>query len=250
MLGRRPLPLLCVLFPFMVPATAQTSPDLAAMVPAVGEREGSADEDNGLAVYDRFLAMIGGDSVRTCNGYPCIGWVEDRWPEGALKHRGYYDNGHLILFKNYFRSGALERAFKRLDDRKCVLKSFHGNGRLRSEALYVDGASLEYADYYPSGQMRYREEKDRSEPYYTVMDLFAENGTPLSTLHLVDKKHMIFEQHEYHANGQVHVSGRAQYDPGSMDSKRIGTWSTFGEDGKLIQEEKYVEGKLNATTTY
>ena len=37
-----------------------------------------------IADYEAYNPVTGGDSVRLCNGHPCIGWVEDQHPNGAL----------------------------------------------------------------------------------------------------------------------------------------------------------------------
>ena len=203
------------------------------------------DEEPALTDYDALVPALGGDSVRISNGFPCIGWVEDRWPAGGLKHRGYYNDGRLVVFKNYHQNGAMEREFKMLDDRRCQTRTYYSNGTLRSEALHVEGVCLKYADHYPSGLLRYQEEKHKSEPYYMVMDIYAADGKPISTLHIVDKKKVVFEQKEYHPSGQIRSAGRAQFDPGSMDTKRIGTWTNYDVQGVPISEEHYVEGRLH-----
>lgn len=140
-----------------------------------------------LERYARFAKALGGDSVRTCGTMPCLGQVEDRYPDGTLMHRGYYDGGRLLVFKNYHPDGAIEREFKALDNVKCLLRTYHPNGSLRSEARYADGTAYQYNDHYTDGTLRYAEEKHRKDPYYTRMDLFAADGKPVSTLALVEK---------------------------------------------------------------
>lgn len=200
-----------------------------------------------LEEYEPFNRTLGGDSVRLRNGQPSEGWVEDRWSDGGLKHRGYYQAGRLMIYKNHHPGGAVEREFKVLDGARSQMRTWYPDGTLRSEALFVNGSSLRYEDHYPNGQLRYMEERHRSEPYFIVMDLFAEDGSPVSTLHLVDKKHVIFDQKEYHANGRLACEGKAQFDPTVYDSKRIGTWTYFDESGKPVKEEKYIEGRVHAT---
>ena len=110
---------------------------------------------------------------------------------------------------------------------------------------YYRGRAIEYADHYANGQLRYHEEKHRSEPYYLRMDLYAADGKPISLLQLVDKKKVVFEQREYHPNGQLRETGRAQYDPGRGDSRRIGTWTLYDDQGRPVREERYVDGKVH-----
>ena len=202
------------------------------------------DMNTAVTEYEPLNASLGGDSVRHCQGYACIGWVEDHYTDGTLKHRGYYDNGQLLIYRNYYPDGALEREFKVLDNTKSLLRTYHPKGELRTEAKYADGEAFSYQDHYRNGQLRYEEEKHRQEPYYLRMNLYAEDGTPISTLEVVDKKRVIFEQREYHPNGQLRLEGRAQYDPSRMDSRRVGTWTAYDETGRPVREDQYVDGKV------
>ena len=208
-------------------------------------------DDGYLAVndYEGLNGQLGGDSVRNCNGYACIGWVEDHYADGTLKHRGYYDGGQLLLYKNYHPDGTMEREFKVLDNTKCLLRTYHVNGVIRSETKYWSGVPLSYTDHYMNGQLRYEELKHKSEPYYLKMDLYAPDGTPMSTLELVDKKKVQFLQREYHTNGAVKLEGRSQYDPDRYDSRRIGKWLHFNESGVAVQEDLYVDGKVHESRT-
>ena len=229
-----------------VPALAQ---DELVLAHDTEEIEAADLVDLNIAVteYEPLNGALGGDSVRHCNGYACIGWVEDHYADGALKHRGYYDNGQLLIYRNFYPDGALEREFKVLDNTKSLLRTYHPNGVLRTEAKYAEGEAFSYADHYRNGQVRYEELKHRQEPYYLRMNLYAPDGTPISLFELVDRKRVIFQQREYHANGQVKLEGRAQYDPARMDSRRIGTWTTYDEQGRPVREEDYVDGRVERT---
>lgn len=206
--------------------------------------ESSVDEAPGILEYEALNGGLGGDSVRYCNGYACTGWVEDTYPDGSLKHRGYYDKGQLLIYRNFHADGTLEREFKVVDNTKSVMRTYHPNGKLRSEMRYWNGECFAYTDHYPNGQLRYEEEKHRSEPYYIRMNLFAYDGKPISTLELVDKKPVEFLQREFHANGQVKLEGRVRYNPDRRDSMRVGTWTRFDEQGRPEGEDEYSEGKV------
>jgi len=147
-------------------------------------------------------------------------------------------------YKNYYQNGALERDFKQLDALKSVMRAYHDNGNLRSEARYAEGASYEYTDYYVDGKMRYQEVKHRKQPYYITMNLFAGDGNPISKLQLVDKKKIEFTQQEFHPGGALKCEGRARYDQARMDTQRIGTWNYFDTAGGVVKEEDYDGGKL------
>jgi len=207
--------------------------------------ESSDDPTAMVEGYEPLIASLGGDSIRLCQGYACSGWVEDHYPDGSLKHRGYYQEGQLVVFKNFHMDGTLEREFKVLDNVKSQLRTFHANGLLRSDTRYVQGVALEYMDHYPNGQLRYAEEKHRSEPYYLRMDMFRPDGHPISTLRLVDKRTVTFEQADYWPDGQVRCKGQARYNPNRMDTQRIGNWTYYDQAGTARFDEAYVDGKVH-----
>lgn len=232
-------------FPFTGVALAQDDSSAFAQELREFPAAGTAEEEEVGDPYEGLVRALDGDSLRLCNGKPCSGWIEDHWPNGNLKHRGYYEAGQLLIYKNHFADGAVEREYKVLDGKRSQLRCYHANGALRSEASYVDGFAVKYEDHYANGQLRYAEEHHRTEPYYLLMDLYAADGTPISTLHIVDKKRVIFDQKEFHPNGQPRSSGRSQYDPGLRDSRRIGTWTYYNTDGTPAYEERYIEGKVH-----
>ena len=207
---------------------------------------GDAGEDPlpELHAYEAMNKALGGDSIRYCGGNPCIGWVEDRYADGTLKHRGNYDNGQLLIYKNYHPSGAMERDFRSIDAVKCILRTYHPNGNLRSEERYADGVVVSYQDNYVNGQLRYSEERDRKESFFVRMDLFTATGEPVSLYQLVDRKQLEFELKEYHPGGALRLAGRARYDRSRMDTQRIGTWLHYDVSGAVVKEEHYMDGKV------
>lgn len=201
-----------------------------------------------LNMYEGLNRELGGDSVRTCNGYACIGWVEDHYPDGSLKHRGYYDDGQLIHYRNHHPSGSIEREFRVIDNIRSVMRTYYPDGTLRTESRYRSGTVIAYEDHYRNGQLRYEEERHRSEPYFLKMNLYAEDGTPISTLELEDRKRIISVQREYHPNGLVRVEGKVRYDPARMDSQRIGDWTYRDADGRPLHKEQYIDGRVHEVT--
>ena len=203
-----------------------------------------------LNAYTALVVLLGGDSVRQCNGYPCTGWVEDHYADGVLKHRGYYDNGRLTVYRNYHPDGKLERDFRAIDDVKSVLRTYHLNANPRSEARYADGVAYMYKDFYVTGQLRYEEERDRNASYFTRMDLYAADGQPISLLREVDRKRAEFEQKEFYPGGGIKCTGRSRYNASRMDTQRIGTWVHYDTNGRTIREEDYIDGMVHASRDF
>ncbi|MBK7383738.1 MAG: hypothetical protein IPI81_10430 [Flavobacteriales bacterium] len=229
-----------------VVSTVQAQPDTLLLAQDEHYLIGDAGDDPlpELNIYDAYNSTIGGDSLRQCGAFPCTGWVEDKYPNGQLRHRGYYDSGRLTVFKNYYRSGQLEREFKAVDATHCSQRTWHPNGQLRSCTRYRDGVVIQYEDYYVSGQLRYVEERHKEHHCFTRLELYAGDGTPISLLRMVDKGKLEVEQKEFHPGGTLKSQGRARYNRATMDSQRVGTWVYFDTDGTKIREEDLVGGKV------
>jgi antitoxin component YwqK of YwqJK toxin-antitoxin module len=198
-----------------------------------------------LDAYEVLNAALGGDSLRMCDGQPCQGPVEDRYANEVLKHRGHYQDGHLLVYRNYWPNAALEREYQVSSNTRSSLATYHPNGQPRSITVYVKGEQRSYSEHYVNGQLRYAEEKHTDLPVYTRMDLFAPDGRPISTLELVDKKRVVMAQKEYWPNGQVRCEGRSQYDRQQGDTRRIGEWVYNDEQGQPLRKESYLGGKVH-----
>ncbi len=159
-------------------------------------------------------------------------------------HRGYYEQGRLSVYRNYHPAGGLEREFRSSDALTSVLRSSHASGNLRSETRYRYGRVGVYQDGYLTGARRFAEERHRTEPYYLRMDLYNDDGTPVSLLQLVDRKRVEFVLREYFPDGSLKCEGRARYVPSRMDTQRIGTWSYYDEAGGMLRQEDYRDGRV------
>ncbi|HOP45048.1 MAG TPA: hypothetical protein PLA11_16115, partial [Flavobacteriales bacterium] len=100
-----------LLFPVL---QAQDQPLLASDEFHIDEEQ-IADATLAIVAYDDYNPRIGGEAVRMGANGPCIGWVEDHYPDGVLQHKGYYDDGRLVIYKNYYPDGTLEREFRAID---------------------------------------------------------------------------------------------------------------------------------------
>jgi len=230
----------------LVPVVGQTDQLLLAQDEHYVMGDTGEDPAPDLNAYSGLIKILGGDSVRHCNGHPCIGWVEDHYPDGVLKHRGYYDGGQLTVYRNYHPDGTLERDFRGIDDVKSLMRTYHRNANPRSETRFADGVAYQYKDFYVSGQLRYEEERDRDEAYFTRMDLYAADGQPISLLRVVDRKKAEFEQKEYYPGGALKCTGHSRYNPSRMDTQRIGTWTFYDAVGRPVREEDHIDGKVHA----
>lgn len=212
--------------------------------------ESVIDPDYGIMMYTRLTIMLGGDSVRYCNGYACQSWIEDHYENGQLLHKGYYMEGQLKIYKNYYPDGAIERQFRNTDLSKCELITHYPDGKLRTKGVYINGSALQYEEYYANGSPGYYEESHKSLDYYINTRSYFENGKPESILQLIDPKKMIYNKMEYYENGNIKEEGKLFFNKSSLDYYKADKWLFYNENGKLVNESFYENGKKIKENNY
>lgn len=215
----------------------------------VYEPDSVVDPTYGIQMYDPLNVRLGGDSIRNCNGYACTGYVEDYYSNGQLLHKGYYVDGQLTNYKNYYPNGNKERYYRHIDLNKSKLSLYYSDGVLKSEIVYFDKNPVKWEDYYPSGKLEYEEVYDKSYEYYKKKNSYFKDGTPKSILELDNKKKLLYIKQEYFENGQVKMEGQIRYNQAIYDYQKIGKWKIYNKDGKLIKEQKWLDGKLEKEKT-
>jgi antitoxin component YwqK of YwqJK toxin-antitoxin module len=208
------------------------------------------DADYGIKFYDRLNFLLGGDSVRydQQKGYAANGWREDYYENGQLLHKGYYQEGQLKIYKNFFDNGQLERNFIiKPNPSLYSMKVYYKDGKPRAEIDYVKGNPQKSQEWYPNGQLEYIEEYDKDCEYFIQNKTYQENGSPTMTLELTDEKRKIYAKKEYHSNGKVKEEGNIHYDKLIDDYRKEGKWNVYDETGKLIEVDTYVKGELSNT---
>jgi len=208
------------------------------------------DSAYGITMYKMLNFRLGGDSVRYCSGYSCEGWIEDHYVDGSLLHRGYYIEGQLKIYKNYFPNGQLEREFRIIDDYKSIMKVYYNTGKLKSEIKYIGQDASKWQDYYSNGQLEYYEEYNKGNEYYIAQNSYFKNGKPESLLELDNKKKLIFTKKGYYPNGNIKEEGLVQYSMDLFDYRKIDKWSSYDENGKIIKDTFYENGKIHKEKTY
>lgn len=202
------------------------------------------DTAYGINIYENLNMGTGGDSIRNdAKGYAAQGWIEDFYPDGKTLHKGYYIDGQLKAYKNYFPNGQLEREYKMTDLTKSSMIVYYEDGKIRSNVIYAGSNVLKEEDYYPSGQLEYIEEYDKKCEYYIQRKFFAPNGKPTSTLELTDAKKKMYISKEFYENGNVKEEGQMIYNSGIGDYQKNGKWKYYDEKGNLKEEKTFVRGE-------
>lgn len=202
------------------------------------------DSVYGIRMYDRLNFQIGGDSIRNNKkGYACQGWVQDFYESGKLLHKGYYEDGQLKIYKNFYENGVMERSFKMTDLNKSSLQLFYPDGKIKSDFTYVNGSMLAATDYYPNGQIEYTMENVKSMEYLILRKSYSSDGKPQEIFELVNVKKNIYSQKEYFENGNLKSEGQLKFNPYKVDYIKDGTWKIYNEAGVLVRQEKWVYGE-------
>ena len=197
----------------------------------------------GIKMYEKLNFATGGDSVRNDKrGYACQGWIQDTYLSGAIIHKGYYEDGHLTTYKNFYENGIVERSFKALDFKRSNLQVFYPDGKLKSNVVYYETAPQLWQDFYNNGQVEYEEESSKKLEFLMMRRSFAEDGKPQEIFEIVDPKKRIYTKKEYYENGNIKSEGTMRYNPSALDYQKIGTWKEYDENGK-VTEENWVNGE-------
>jgi len=205
--------------------------------------------DSSISIYDKLNKAFGGDSIRLdSRNQPFTGWVEDKYENGAALHKGYYIDGTVSLYKNYFENGKLERSVEAVIG-GYLMQVYYPDSKLRYANRYSESGSQMEKSCYRNGQVAFVEEYNKSGGHLVKRNSYEENGTPKESLELVNKKKDIYYKTEYFENGYVKDEGTLQFFSDSRGFMKDGKWKTYTEDGNLLKEEMYVQdGIVNPGT--
>lgn len=205
------------------------------------------DETYGINIYEGLNMMIGNGSTRNGNnGYAANGFLEDYYTTGELLHKGFYVDGQLKIYKNYFPNGNVERNFRMVDIKKSKMTIFYEDGTMKSDIVYIENEALSWIDYYPNGMVEFEEIYDKSFQYYEKKGNYYQNGKPENILELTDKKKLLYSQTSYYENGNLKEQGVVKYNKAMFDYERIGDWKLFNESGVAIKIQKYTNGVVHS----
>lgn len=228
-------------FLLVMPAIAQKEADKNGYIP-----EAVIDAKYGIIMYKNLNMMLGSDTIRNVNGYAANGFVKDFYITGQLLHKGFYVEGQLKVYRNFFPDGTVERNFRMVDTKKSKMDIYYKDGTEKSKITYVNSEAQSWADYYPSGTLEFIEVYDKNIQYYIEKGNYFEDGSPENTLVLENKKKLVYTQTYFYANGEVKRVGQMKYVKTEFDYQNIGTWVEYDNAGKAIKEIKYASGSIQS----
>jgi antitoxin component YwqK of YwqJK toxin-antitoxin module len=203
------------------------------------------DPEYGIIRYNKLVPGEGGDSIRyTKDGYNAQGWQEDYYVSGKLLHKGFYVDGQIKIYKNFYENGQVERTYTSTDMRHSKLEIYYEDGKVRSMIQYYDGNAQNEYDYFKNGAPEYVEENDKDMEYLYKRNSFSESGQPISSFELVDKKSKKYIKKEFYESGHIKEEGTMYYHKELGDYQKEGVWTYYDDKGNVTKTEKYHNNQL------
>ncbi len=201
------------------------------------------DPDYGIRLYEKLNFQTGGDSVRNDRkGYAVQGWEEDYYESGEVIHKGFYEDGHLTVYKNFYPNGQVERSFFVSGYKKSSMQIFYSDGKLKSVILFFENNPQSETDYYQNGQIEYAEENSKDMEYLIFRKSYAKDGKPQEIFEMVNQKKKMYSKKEYYENGSIKAEGPMFFNTSLYDYQKDGEWISYDEKGKATKE-KWVKGE-------
>lgn len=232
---------------FFLCAFSQMAQDYTDQVPQLRRFDPAevVDSTYGITMYDKLTPLMGGDSVRyDKKGYNIQGWWDDFYKSGKLLHKGFYVDGQLRAYKNYYENGQIERMYRMIDYKNCEVFIYYTDGKIKSEVHYYNKVSNKQTDYFPNGNIDMVEESHGDNDYLLKRNSFFENGNPEVIFELTDKRKRLYLHKEFFESGKIKEEGNLKYSADKIDYVKEGEWKTYDESGKVIKTEKYQNGEL------
>jgi len=203
------------------------------------------DSAYGITFFDKMAPSLGGDSLRyDKKGYSAQGWIEDYYESGKLLHKGFYVDGELRAYKNYYENDQQERSFRMIDYKHSEVIVYYPDGKLKSQIHYYSKAPQKEIDYYRNGNIDMVEESYGDNEYLIKRNSFFENGYVETVFELIDKKKKTYTHKDYFENGKIKEEGMLKFYKDRNDYLKEGEWKTYDDQGNLKKTEQYQSGEL------
>ncbi len=194
------------------------------------------DSVKGIHIYNSLIESLGGDSVKyNKQGYNIQGWNEEYYLKGTILHKGYYVDGKIKVFKNYYENGQLERSFINPDPLHANMNLYYENGQPKLRISYYDGKPQKVYEYYDTGLPKLVEEKEKDLKYTTSYKEWFASGQIHKELEMIDLKEKKFKSTLYYPNGQIKEQGNYVLASDGVKLEKLGTWAYFDEKGKKLK---------------
>ena len=193
--------------------------------------------------YVKYTPGLNGTEKRLIENIPVSGLVKDYYPNGKIKHKGYYTDGQLTNYTNYFSNGKVERTYKARGVSGYSYQLYYSNGNKRLLIEYRKRAIIEYVEYYPSGQIASHEKFHKKGKLYEFYKLYYPDGTLKLELLPVDKKLNMCTVKIYWPSGILKQQGTKVFNDIEETYVKQQSWHYYNEKGKILLTEEYTHGR-------
>lgn len=208
------------------------------------DAEAVVDSVDGITMYERLNHKLGLDSTRNCKGYACNGMVKDYYTSGKMLHKGYYKDGHLTSYTNYYPDGQKERSFVVMSDLESEMTLYYPDGTIKSKQSYHDFQPIFWKDYYKNGELSYHMEYDKEIGSHVIKRNYNEYGILTSEMYLSNKKKKLFRQNEYYDTGVPSTKGVLTFDDQLLVHIKNGKWLHYYPNGKISKIEVFENNEV------
>jgi antitoxin component YwqK of YwqJK toxin-antitoxin module len=197
------------------------------------DQNGVLDTLGEISLYNPFTPSLNGDSIRLFpNGEKLQGWKEDVYLSGKPLHKGFYKNGQLEMFKNFWENGKTERVMAVIDSNQSNLEVYFENGNQKRQVNYFKGKIKRYSEFFPNNLLKITEEYDPFSGLIVKKKTWHNNGQIASELTLQDQKSKKYKLTTYHQNGKLAESGFQFPAKDGQSYTRKGIWTLQDSLGK------------------
>ena len=195
--------------------------------------------------YIKYTPALGGDSVRMSQGRPINGMFKDFYPNGQLKHKGYYSMGRLTSsYSNYFQDGTTERDFILKGNGDIESNLFYTNGKPRYHTVWKKGVIVEYTEFWPNGVPSNLEVFDKDGVRYEKYEKYYSDSTLKFSLIVVDFRKGKYFEKNFFPTGKISEEGNVIFNPSMADYRRVDEWKIYSDSGSPTKVVQYANGVL------
>lgn len=187
------------------------------------------------STYSILAEFFGADTLRLQNNSLAQGWIEDYYSSGELKHRGFYKNGKLLLYKNYFISGICAQVLTSSDPLNHTIDTYFANGFLNEQKIYFNSQLKKCTEYFENGNVKSKTEFERENKLIIYKKVWYSNGLLKSEMKLTDKVSKTYTERNYHDNGLLKEEGSLLISLDNKSYKRNGVWNTYDRTGRGLK---------------
>jgi antitoxin component YwqK of YwqJK toxin-antitoxin module len=199
----------------------------------------------GIILYDQYANFQKKPNIRKgTNSNPINGKKEDLSSNNLLLHKGYYQDGKLRGYTNYFQNESIEREYKYKADGTGDLFIYYLNGYTKSVQRYYNFEAYHWEDYYENGQLAYMETKGKKNGIPELIQENNYNGKTITQIEISDNKNKKYIQTMNWPNGKISEQGELFYNEDLEDFRKDGRWVTYNQNEQVTSEIIYQKGSL------